>query len=204
MSGEERSVVIKVFREEVPRLDVVYKNKHELFEAYKKWLKQLNLPSNEVYWCDSAGDHTGIRNADDLLGAVQDYGYAKFLTFRDDDVYISCSDSEDEQSTRGRSKEKKRTRNSRPTDRTPSPSPSPRPSRESSGSRSLDRRRHRSLSEPRHGRHHHMAYSYDHMPFPWNFPMDPRFMPSPYFYHPCDVRAPTCRCKDSCKDVDKL
>ncbi|KAK6727155.1 hypothetical protein RB195_005078 [Necator americanus] len=82
--------------------------------VYKKWIRQLNLPSNEVYWCDSQGDHTGIRSADDLIGAVNDFYVTKLFTPLDEDYLISCSDSEEDHCCRGRSQEKKRTTNSRP------------------------------------------------------------------------------------------
>ncbi|EYC00823.1 hypothetical protein Y032_0112g278 [Ancylostoma ceylanicum] len=202
--AEEKTVVFQIHRDSrIPQLNVSYRNKHELFAAYKEWIKGLNLPSNEVYWCDCPGDHMGIRNADDLLGAVQGDRLIKLFTpYAEEDMFFS-SDSEEDTSCRGRGKEKKRTTNSRRNGRTPSLSPSPSPSRKRTQSRSVDRQRHRSFSERRHGFQRCKPYLYDCMPFPWYFMVDPRFMPRQCVnIHRCSARGATCRGKDTSKDVD--
>ncbi|KAL6730075.1 hypothetical protein Aduo_001071 [Ancylostoma duodenale] len=197
--NDEKTVVFQIHCDaRIPQLNVSYKNKHELFDAYKKWIKGLNLPSNEVYWCDCSGDHMGIRNSDDLLGAVHNNQLVKLFTpFGEKDLYF-CSGSEDEMCSRGRSKEKKRTTNSRPHGRTPSLSPPPPLSRKGFESRSADRRRHHSFSEGRHGFQLERQYFYDYMPFPWFFLLDPRFMPRPsHDMHRFNARGAQCPGKNT-------
>ncbi|VDM78381.1 unnamed protein product [Strongylus vulgaris] len=107
-------VLIQVVPQNVATIQISYKNKDDLFKQYKKWIKSLNLPSNEVYWCDSEGDHTGIRNADDLLGAAHNFLCVKLFTPLDEKCdSASSSDYSEIESDRGRSREKKRTTNSR-------------------------------------------------------------------------------------------
>ncbi|VDK59565.1 unnamed protein product [Cylicostephanus goldi] len=128
MSDTQKTAIISLHFNVPDKLNVSYKNKNDLWKSYKKWIRSLNLPSNEVYFCDREGYHTGIRNADDLFEAVQQPGYVKLFTPGKEREISTDSESEIASSSlilRGRSQKKKWTTNSRLPEWTPTSSPPP-------------------------------------------------------------------------------
>ncbi|KAL6729584.1 hypothetical protein Aduo_000627 [Ancylostoma duodenale] len=73
MSGDNKTITIMLFRYDVPRVNITYKDKKDLFRTFKEELRKHRLSIGEVSWAEY--DNTGfvrgaIRNADDLLEAV--------------------------------------------------------------------------------------------------------------------------------------
>ncbi|VDK83024.1 unnamed protein product, partial [Cylicostephanus goldi] len=70
MAEEKKTATIKLYRDNVPRITITYKNKKDLYKNFQKKLKQLNLDMGEVYWADWDNDRTAIKGAEDLFAAV--------------------------------------------------------------------------------------------------------------------------------------
>ncbi|KIH49014.1 hypothetical protein ANCDUO_20912, partial [Ancylostoma duodenale] len=182
-NNEEKTVSFKVFRDNVPRFSITYKDKKDLYESFKKKISELDFQVGNIYWVDFDGDQSLITNADDLFTASKDNCTVKLFARADDDV-ISCSDDEPEPPARGRRHKRATMKNRRRNrDRIRSRSRS----RTRPGSRGRSRSRSRSLSRGRkHSRGHHqgpprgdrlgpfarMRDFYDRPPFfgPWDFP----------------------------------
>ncbi|EYC17697.1 hypothetical protein Y032_0030g2220 [Ancylostoma ceylanicum] len=167
MAEETKTATIKLYRDKVPRITIIYKDKKDLFKQFQKKIKELDIPIGELYWGDWDNDRSVVRTADDLFGAVENCNPVKmfYRTDGDTDILICPSSDDDEE----KEKEKVAYKNE---PRTRSPSPA--------------RRRHRSRSA---SARLHAYPPYDQMPWnfvPWQFLMDPRFspMPFPHYLHP--------------------
>ncbi|KAL6730081.1 hypothetical protein Aduo_001077 [Ancylostoma duodenale] len=191
--AREKTVSFKIFREDVPRFSVTYKDKKDLYESFKKKITELNLKNGTIYWIDDDSDPCLIESADDLFAASKDDPTVKLFARAADDV-TSCSDDGDyepEPLVRGHRHKRVTMKNRRRNrDRTRSRSRS----RTRSGSRGHDRAHSRSPSGslsrsrkhsrghrhgsphggPKHfGRFSRMRSFYDHSPFvaPWGYPV---------------------------------
>ncbi|KAL6730067.1 hypothetical protein Aduo_001063 [Ancylostoma duodenale] len=202
---EKKTATIKLYRDNVPRITITYKNKKDLFKQFQKKINQMNLSDNEIYWADWDNDRSVVKTADDLFAAVENNSVVKMFVRteannRENDV-ISCpsSDEEEEEKPEKEPEKKEEMRN-----RSPSPA----------------RGRGRSRSEPRrHRSRSHTEPSYDQMPWnfaPWMFAMDPRYGygPMPFYCDPRghgkgrrgrhERRDHKCCCNDVCKDSANL
>ncbi|VDP44606.1 unnamed protein product [Heligmosomoides polygyrus] len=56
----------------MPRITVTYKDKHDLFEAFKKKMAELGVSVDEVLWTDEEGELTRMNNADAVMKATED------------------------------------------------------------------------------------------------------------------------------------
>ncbi|ETN85753.1 hypothetical protein NECAME_06267 [Necator americanus] len=195
-STEEKTVSFKIFRDNVPRFSITYKDKKDLYESFQKKISELDFDVGSIYWVDFDGDQGVIENADDLFTASKDNPTVKLFARSDNDV-ISCSESDDEPARhhrrprgrhhrratmRGRPKNRDRTRShSRNRMRSISRGRDRSHSRSSSRSRSRSRERHHKgpQGDLRYfGPFARMRAFEDRPPFfgPWNFPPGP---PSP-------------------------
>ncbi|KAK6727144.1 hypothetical protein RB195_005070 [Necator americanus] len=197
MPEDEKIVSIPLYLEEVPRLNISYKDKYELFKKFQKKLKKLDFPTDELYWYDWENVHLRIRNADDVLLAVEESGFAKMFARdpRNRDTFPSFSSDDDDD---GKEMEEERKKEEIPikTERRGR-------SRSSSGVRG------RSRSEPRHGSHHHAEHFYQpslKACMPW---INPRFGFMPFYYDPRafdairsrnEERKHKCHCKQLSED----
>ncbi|EYC42681.1 hypothetical protein Y032_0522g2903 [Ancylostoma ceylanicum] len=182
-STDEKTVSFKVFRDNVPRFSITYKDKKDLYESFKKKIAELDFEVGNIYWIDFDGDQSLIENADDLFTASKDNCTVKLFARVDDDV-ISCSDDEPEHPAHGRRQKRATMRNRRRNrDRTRSRSRSRTRSGSRGRSRSRSGSRSRSRKHSRGHRHGHggpphfgpfgrMRDFYDRPPFfgPWDFP----------------------------------
>ncbi|CAJ0593607.1 unnamed protein product [Cylicocyclus nassatus] len=99
---EERTAAFKIFFE-VPRFTLTFRNKKDLFEAFQKKLKKLNLDVDDVSWADWNGDRSLIETPDDLFGAVELYsgvGLKIFYPTIPPDLKAVCSSSDEEETKR--------------------------------------------------------------------------------------------------------
>ncbi|KAL6730072.1 hypothetical protein Aduo_001068 [Ancylostoma duodenale] len=198
---EKKTATIKLYRDNVPRITITYKNKKDLFKQFQKKISQLNFPIDEIYWADWDNDRSLVKTADDLFAAVENNSTVRMYVHSKADSHniVSCSSSDEEEEKEEEPEQKKESR-----DRSPSPA----------------RGRGRSRSEPRrHRSRSHPGPSYDQMPWnfpPWMFAMDPRYGygPMPFYYDPRahgkgrrgrhEKREHKCCCQDMCKDFENL
>ncbi|VDK76332.1 unnamed protein product [Cylicostephanus goldi] len=100
--AEERTASFKVYFD-VPRFRIAYKNKTDLFEAFQKKLKELNLDIDNITWADWDGDRSLVNTPDDLFGAAEDYSAGAyslvklFYRINYDQESANCSSSEEEE-----------------------------------------------------------------------------------------------------------
>ncbi|KAK6727141.1 hypothetical protein RB195_005067 [Necator americanus] len=160
MTDEEKTVTIKLYCSNEPRMVISYKDKKDLFEQYQKKMKRLGIPTDDVYWADWDSDRYKVRTASDLLRAVEHCTPTKLhIPGNYDDDGWPISDEEDEEEEREEGKEERKKRN-----------------------RSRSGHQHKSpfIKGP---------LDCDHMPWdfvPWNFAMDPRYGygPASFNYDP--------------------
>ncbi|EYC00826.1 hypothetical protein Y032_0112g281 [Ancylostoma ceylanicum] len=194
MTEEEKTVTLKLYRGSVPRLMIDYKDKNDLYEKFMKNIRRLNFPIGEIYAFDNETNQLVIKNANDLLAAVNDHYNVK--------VYVCPAEESDPLSCpkAGKEKDEEKGKEILRKERTPSPA----------------RARGRSRSEPRHGSHYRSEHSF--YPMPWNFGpwMDPRYGCIPPFFwgprgfgmdrhhHHVEKKHKKCQCKDLRVNLEKL
>ncbi|KAL6729587.1 hypothetical protein Aduo_000630 [Ancylostoma duodenale] len=198
--AEKNTVSVSLYRNILPRFILSYKDKDELYKELFKRIKKLEGPEGMLHILDRKGNHTQINNADDLINAVGDDAHMRLLLeVSEEDDSKASSEFEviqrDEEHTEAEGK--------------PS-APALAPSTSFEGIESADQEEPKSENpeqDPPHpvaGFHrepHHECYSYySRLPFPWNFAMDPRFGPWPFFYVPNDMSDRYCchRCHCHC------
>ncbi|RCN27691.1 hypothetical protein ANCCAN_26574 [Ancylostoma caninum] len=76
---EKKTATIKLYRDNVPRITISYKNKKDLFKQFQKKIGRLNLSDNEVYWADWDNDRSVVKTADDLFAAVENNSTVKMF-----------------------------------------------------------------------------------------------------------------------------
>ncbi|CAJ0594527.1 unnamed protein product [Cylicocyclus nassatus] len=89
---DERTVTFKIFRDTVPRFTITYKDKKDLYDAFKKKISELDFNVGSIYYVDFDGDQSIISNADELYNASRGNDTVKLLARVDDDDVICCSD----------------------------------------------------------------------------------------------------------------
>lgn len=104
MTEEKKTVTIQIYRYDVPRINITYKNRKDLFKSFVKELKKHHLSIGEVSWADyDNGDRSVIRNANDLFGAVADCNSVKMYCRPTGDTLLftppNSDDDEDEPGT---------------------------------------------------------------------------------------------------------
>ncbi|KAK6728033.1 hypothetical protein RB195_005595 [Necator americanus] len=197
MAEEKKTATIKIYRDNVPRITISYKNKKDLFKTFQKKLKELDLPPGEIYFADWDNERSIIKTADDLFGAVESNPNSKmyYRTFENKEPFTCLSSDEDDDEG-----EKELEKEDEPKPRSPSPA----------------RRRHRSRSVSYHGSRRHGPPSYDQMPWnfpPWSYMIDPRYgpMPFPPYLQPSSKshrrrreRSHHCSCERLCRDFGNM
>ncbi|KAK6039648.1 hypothetical protein COOONC_22848 [Cooperia oncophora] len=113
-----------------PRLTVAYKDKHDLFETFKKRMQELGIPARTVFFIDDDGEPVRLVSADTLMDAAKSSSTLRIYA-RDegDEEEFSCSSCDE--LNRGR-----------------------RPWKQQRGRRSRSHSRHRSRDHPRESRSH--------------------------------------------------
>ncbi|EYC00828.1 hypothetical protein Y032_0112g283 [Ancylostoma ceylanicum] len=198
MIDEKKTATIKLYRDNVPRITITYKNKKDLFKQFQKKISEMNLSNDAIYWSDWDNDRSLVKTADDLFAAVENNSTVKMYVHGkpNSQNVVSCpsSDEEEDEKRDEEAEEKKESR-----DRSQSPV----------------RGRGRSRSEPRRhrSRSHPEPPSYEHMPWnfaSWNF----GYGPMPFYYDPRaygkgrrgrhEKRDHKCCCQDMRKDFANL
>ncbi|EYC17671.1 hypothetical protein Y032_0030g2205 [Ancylostoma ceylanicum] len=200
MAEETKTATIKLYRDKVPRITIIYKDKKDLFTQFQKKIKELDFPIGAICWADWDNDRYVVKNADDLYGALEMCNPLRMF-YRppgDNDVlsFPSSDDDEEEEQTKTAVKSKKEKEDkSRSRSATPA------------------RRRHRSRSVSSIP---HAHPSHEQMPgyfVPWQYMMDPRFtgIPFPHHAHPSRKshrrrrdRSHHCSCESLSKEFSNL
>ncbi|CAJ0593621.1 unnamed protein product [Cylicocyclus nassatus] len=81
---EEHTASFKIYFA-VPRFRIAYKNKRDLFEAFQKKMKELNLDIDNITCADWDGDRSLVNTPDDLFDAVDDYSAAAFSSSEEEE-----------------------------------------------------------------------------------------------------------------------
>ncbi|KAL6730073.1 hypothetical protein Aduo_001069 [Ancylostoma duodenale] len=196
MTEEEKTVTLKLYRGSVPRLMINYKDKNDLYEKFMKNIKRVNHPIGEIYAFDNENDQFVIKNANDLLAAVNDnYNVKVYVRPIEDSDPLSCSRDGEGKKENEVDAPKEMLRKKR--------SPSP------------PHERGRSRSEPHYGSHYRNKHS--HYPILWNYGpwVDPRHpQMQPFFWDPRsfgmshhhhgEEEHKKCQCSDLSEDFEKL
>ncbi|KAL6729585.1 hypothetical protein Aduo_000628 [Ancylostoma duodenale] len=97
--AEEKNIIIMLYRYDVPRINIFYKDRKDLFRTFKKELKKHHLSIGEVSWGDYDNwDRSVIRNADDLFGAVAGGSVARmYCRPKDGHLLFTPSNSDDDE-----------------------------------------------------------------------------------------------------------
>ncbi|KAL6729583.1 hypothetical protein Aduo_000626 [Ancylostoma duodenale] len=167
MTDETKTATIKLYRDNVPRITITYKDKKDLFKQFQKKVKELDLPIKELYWTDWDNDRSAVKTADDLFGALENNCNVRmYYSASGDDGLFTCPCSDDDEE-----KDEEKVADERNESRSRSPSPAPRRSRSRSA---VSTRLH---AQPSHGQ---MSRNI----VPWQFMMDPRFAPISFLHYP--------------------
>ncbi|WKX94064.1 hypothetical protein Q1695_011375 [Nippostrongylus brasiliensis] len=169
MPDDSQTVSFKLHLEHPPRIHVTYKDKHDLFEQFKKSAEKFGIPLRNIFWIDDDGEPTRVNNADALLLAANSCGTHRLYVREEVDETTSGDDSSAEEFYWGpwgghrhwfgpRSRNRSRSRGRRRSR-----------SRTRSRSRDHSRTRHR-----HHRKHHHPPPPPPFGPFDYGM-MDPRF-----------------------------
>ncbi|EYC17704.1 hypothetical protein Y032_0030g2224 [Ancylostoma ceylanicum] len=98
-AGETKRISIKLYRDNIPRITITYKDKKDLFKQFQKKIEQLSLPPGEVYWADWWEDELYlIETADDLLKGVQSNNNIMKMYYlrKADDNGLRCHSSDED------------------------------------------------------------------------------------------------------------
>ncbi|EPB67299.1 hypothetical protein ANCCEY_13613 [Ancylostoma ceylanicum] len=77
MIDEKKTATIKLYRDNVPRITITYKNKKDLFKQFQKKISEMNLSNDAIYWSDWDNDRSLVKTADDLFAAVENNSTVK-------------------------------------------------------------------------------------------------------------------------------
>ncbi|EYC17709.1 hypothetical protein Y032_0030g2229 [Ancylostoma ceylanicum] len=198
--SEKKTVSVSLYRNILPRFIISYKDKDELYKELLTRINKLEGPEGMLHFLDQERNHTVINNADDLINAVGDDAHMRLLLeVPEEDDSKPSSEFEviqhDEEHTEAEEDV------SAPA-LAPSTSFEDLESRNQEEAKSEDPRQgtHHPASAPHEDTHNTCYAYYSHLPFPWNFAMDPRFGPWPFFYIPNDMNDSHCchRCHCHC------
>ncbi|KAK5986947.1 hypothetical protein GCK32_022834, partial [Trichostrongylus colubriformis] len=89
-SNHTKTVTVKLYMNRAPRLNIAYKDKQDLFEAFKKKTQELGIPAETVFWIDDDGEPVRLDNATTMMGAVNDSSVLR--------IYACDAGNEDETS----------------------------------------------------------------------------------------------------------
>lgn len=180
-TSELKNVTFKIYMTRPSRIKATYKDKHELFEAFKKRVTDLGVPLGSVFCVDSMGAPVRVNTADRLMKAAEysDLLHLHVISDNSDDDDTSSSSGDEVQP--GHSywwRRPKRHHHSRNRSRSRDHS---REGRSRSKDRSRSRERSRGRRHHPHSKHHHGFGPASGPPPFWDTMMDPRFGRYPPF-----------------------
>lgn len=189
---EEKTVIVSLCRNILPRFVISYKDKDKLYEELFERMKNLDCPEGKLYYDDQEGEHTLINNADDLVNAIRDDAHMRlFLDVPEDDD--SKIGSEFEVIQRDGDHNEADYELSAPAFQPSTSSEDLETSHQEERKKQDPQRKSHDPDSGSHQETHRKCYCYySHLPFPWNFAMDPRFGPWPFFYIPNEMNACFC------------
>ncbi|KAK6728127.1 hypothetical protein RB195_005650 [Necator americanus] len=188
---EEKAVNIKLYHRLLPRFVISYKDKDELYEELLRGIQKVECSKGKLYWFDCDSNHAVINYADDLIDAAQG------------DIKLLMEAADQNESKEGSEFEviqcDEEKMASKP--RIPSPYEVNAIPKSQNGSRS-EEFTDENLHQPSRACHeHHKHVFYGDLPLAWNFAMDPRFTPWPFFYYipmstdNCHSERNCCHCR---------
>ncbi|VDO29417.1 unnamed protein product [Haemonchus placei] len=164
-STHSKTATIKLYMNRIPRLTITYKDKHDLYEAFKTKTRELGLLIGTVFWIDDDGEPIRLNNANTLMGIAKNSSVLHiYATVAEQGEDSSCSCCEELARCRrpwnGRHRSRSHTRR--------------RNRSHSRGERSRSAERSSSSDRSRRTRHHHGHHPFlglenfdDSLPDPW-------------------------------------